>query len=240
MKDKLIIVVLFVGIGVGLSAVVFLLTRGIGPSEEPAQPEPEIAEEPEIVEEIAPGEGTAVIVYGGPADIKTFSDGPQEFALFRNPTRTGGLELAAADLFGSYYFAIDTEGERIVYPAGDPDGIHGYSEVGLVSGDLIRERNSVTQYFIAYPDETSARIMNFPEIPDTGTANRFLSTQFAIITNKGTGERVAAEIDHRSQQQEALLVSEAVARELGLSDGSVAALEIELVDRETTSVGPVR
>lgn len=239
MKDKVIIIITFVGIGAGLAALVYVL---FGNFANQNNNEPVTIEEPAEVIEEEPviGDGTTIQYYGGPRDIKTFITDATEYALTRNPSVTNGLTLATANPFGSYYFALDENGNRIAYVAGDPQGLHGYFERGLVTGELVREKNSVTQYFIAYPDQTSARIMELPQVEDTGIANRYLASQFALVTNETTGKQVVAEIHHRSTQQDVLLVSEAVGRELDLDNGATANISIELIPQEGISTGPIR
>lgn len=239
MKDKLLLIVSLAGIVGGISAIVFVLTQNNEPPTESFTEE--VVETPtEVPTTPVVQGGVTVKYYGGPTDIKTATDGGVEYALVRNPVSTGGLTLAATEPSGSYYFALSPNGERIRFSDGDSKGLHGYDEVGLVSGLLVRDRFTTTEYFIAYPDSTSARNANFTDVPDTGVANRYLSTQFAKITNKNTGRSVVAQIDHRSNQAGVLLVSQAVGRELQLDNGATGNLSIELVPANQTTLGPVR
>lgn len=239
MKDRFLLIVSLAGIVGGISAIVFVLTQNNNPEPETFT---EPVEEEVVAEPVAPvvQGGVTVRYYGGPSDVKTITDGGIEYALVRNPVDVGGLTLATTELGSNYYFALDAQGERIRYEAGDTKSFHGYNEIGLVSGRLLQDRFSSTEYFIAYPDSTSARNANFAEIPDTGVANRHLSTQVAKITNKNTGRAVVATIDHRSNQAGVLLISEAVGRELQLDSGATGNLSIELIPSEQAVLGPVR
>jgi len=238
MRDRLLIIVIIAAIIGGVSAIVFVFNKKNSPVETFVEPIEEIpVEEPAIT--VAQG-GITVVYYGGPADVKTITEGGIEYALIRNPENVGGLTLALSDVSGTYYYALDSNGNKILYAQGDSKGLHGYEEQGEVSGMLIRNRIPATEYFVAYPDETSARLANIEPVADTGIANRYLSSQVAVITNKNTGRSVVAEIDHRSEQNSVMLVSEAVGRELQLDSGATANLLVELVPRESVVLGPVR
>lgn len=239
MKDRFLLIISLAGIVGGISAIVFVLTQQNAP-------EPETFTEPvvETPTEETPAPvvqgGITVKYYGGPTDVKTAIEGGVEYALVRNPTDVGGLTLAISEPAGNYYFATNEVGDRVPYEQGDSKSLHGYNEAGLVSGEFIQEHFPATEYFIAYPDSTSARNANFTEIPDTGVANRYLSTQVAKITNKNTGRAVVATIDHRSNQAGVLLISNAVGRELQLDNGATGNLVIELIPSNQVVLGPVR
>jgi hypothetical protein len=239
MREKLLLIISIAAIVGGISAIVYVSmtdATSITVFQEPAPiEEVKEVETPTVVEG-----GITVKYYGGSSDIKTITERGVEYALIRNPENVGDLTVVETTPDGSFYYALDSEGNKIQYPKGEAKGIHGYTEAGVVSGTLIRDRIPVTEYFIAYPDATSARLANFQEMPDTGTANRFLASQVAIITNKNTGASVIAEIDHRSSQQGTMLISEAVGRELGLSTGATANLLITLTPKESVTLGPVR
>lgn len=238
MNERFWVIASIAGIIGGASAIVYMVTRDFTPP-------PETFQEPvrEAFGDVQPAPtvvgGTTVRYYGGPADIKTVTERGTEYALSKNPPATGDLTLAATVGQDQYYFTTTADGERVPYTAGDSQGTHGYDEIGLVSGMFVRERIPAVEYFIAYPDSTSARVAGFPEIDDTGIANRFLATQVAKITNKNTGRIVIAEIDHRSTG-DALLVSEAVGRELELTSGATGNLSVELVPFGSIPIGPVR
>jgi hypothetical protein len=239
MNERFLLIVSGAAIVGGISAIIFL---GVQSNNQPET----FVEKPEPIQNVATAPvvvsqgGITVRYYGGPADIKTFIDKGIEYALLRNPENVGGLTFATRERDDNYYFVLDTEGNRIPYTKGDPKGMHGYTEIGLISEALVRERIPAIEYFISYPDATSARLANMQEIADTGIANRYLSSQVAVLTNKNTGKAVVAEIDHRSTQQGALLVSEAVGRELGLDNGSTGNIEVQLVPAESKTIGPVR
>jgi hypothetical protein len=239
MRERLLLIISIAAIVGGISAIVYVSmsdATSITVFQEPAPiEEAKEPETPPVVEG-----GITVKYYGGAVDVKTVTEKGVEYALIRNPENVGGLTIVETTPDGSFYYALDNEGNKISYPKGEAKGIHGYNEVGLVSGTLIRDRIPATEYFIAYPDATSARLANFQEVPDTGIANRFLSSQVATITNKNTGVSVIAEIDHRSSQQGTMLISEAVGRELDLSTGATANLLITLTPKESVTLGPVR
>lgn len=241
MKDKILIIVAIASIIGGIAAITYVLWPEKEPEteEEVVLLEEPTTQSPERTSEVARG-GITTYVYGGLSDIKTHLSGNTEFALIRNPSNIGGLELAIIDEGMPYFFALDSNGNKIPFSEGSPAGLHGYREEGLVSGVLIQERITDTEYFIAYPDATSARLASMEEIPDTGIANQFLATQVAKITNINTGRSVVAEIDHRSSRENAVLMSRAVLRELGLQNGSTGNLTIELFPKESLSIGPVR
>jgi hypothetical protein len=181
-----------------------------------------------------------VISYGGARDIKTLDVSGEEYALLRNPKATGNLDLAVVDPYGNYYFAETDNGERIVFEEGTPEGKHGYEETGLVSNLLIRERNTFTEYFVAYPDSLSAQVEGLISVPDTGVANRFLKTRYLLIKNLNSNRSVIAEIDHRSNESGTLFVSEATRNALGLDNGTQGSLRIELVPAAPSTLGVVR
>jgi len=241
MKDKILVIIAIASIIGGIVAIVYISrpekTEVIAPETSLIQ-ENERQDQERTVDVVRGG--ITVYAYGGPSDIKTLVTNNIEYALVRNPENVGGLELAAVDSGVSYFFALDNQGEKIPFTPGSPNGLHGYNEVGLVSGTLIQERNSYTEYFIAYPDATSARLAGMEEIPNTGVANKFLETQVAKITNINTGKSVVAEIDHRSSRENAVLMSRAVLRELGLQNGSTGNLSIELFQKDALTIGPVR
>lgn len=239
MNERFLLIVSGAAIIGGISALIFLGVQNT------RQPETFIEKVEPVATTTTPSVtvsqgGITVKYYGGPTDIKTFVDRGIEYALVRNPENTGGLTFATRDREDSYYFALDEAGNRIEYTKGDQGGIHGYTEIGLISEKLIRERIPAIEYFIAYPDATSARLANMQEIADTGIANRYLLSQVAVLTNKNTGKSVIAEIDHRSSQQSVMLVSEAVGRELGLDNGATGNIEVLLVPAESRTIGPVR
>ncbi|MEY2641192.1 MAG: hypothetical protein RL150_585 [Candidatus Parcubacteria bacterium] len=237
MNERFWIIASIAGIIGGLAAIGYMLLRDATPAPEPFVEQREAFSE--VVETPTVAGGITVRYYGGPSDIRTLLERGTEYALIKNPAATGDLTLAATEGSNQYYFATNLAGERVAYTQGDSRGMHGYDEVGLVSGKLVRDRIPAAEYFIAYPDSTSARIANFPEIADTGIANRYLASQVVRITNKNTGRSVVAEIDHRSTDDE-LLISEAVGRELELTSGATGNLQLELLPFGSIPIGPVR
>lgn len=182
----------------------------------------------------------AVLSYGGEKDIKTLEQNGQEYALVRNPSIVGGLDLVSTDPFGTYYFAEDDKGERIVFGEGSPEGKHGYDEIGLVSGKLIRDRNTSTEYFVSYPESLVAQAIGLIPVPNTGASNIVLKSRYLLIKNLNSNVSVVAEIDNRGGEQGVLLVSDLVRKSLGLDNGSKSNLSVELVPAEIYQLGVVR
>ena len=181
-----------------------------------------------------------LITYGGKEDIKTLEENGREYALLRNPPIVEGLVLAATDLYGDYYFAEDNNGERFVFTEGSPRGKHGYNDIGLVSKRLIRERNSATEYFAAYPKSLDGQAVGLVPVTDTGSSNTFLKSRRILITNLSSNISVVSEIDHRGGEQGSLLVSDLTRKSLGIDNGSTGHLRVELVPAENFNLGIVR
>jgi len=176
--------------------------------------------------------------FGGEKNVKTFFENDIEYALLRNPQLTGDFELMVVDPFGNYYYEQEKE-SRIVFDNGDTSSKYGYNEIAEVSGELLRELNTDTEYFIAYPDSLSAGIAGIPEIPDSGASNRFLQTQLAVITNVNNNITVVAKIVHRGEEQGVLPVSERTRKSLGLDKGSIGNLKIGLLDSDKGEIGVI-
>lgn len=178
--------------------------------------------------------------YGGPSDIKTITQKEIEYALLRNPQNVGGLEFAISDAFGTYYFAKDISGQKINFEKGEANGKFGFDEVSLVSGDLIKEKSSSTEYYAAYPTKNIALKSGIQPVEDTGTANRYLSTKYLKITNLNNNVSVITEIDTRNTEEGTLMISEATRNALKVDNGSTGSFSLEIVDQENNSLGVVR
>lgn len=178
--------------------------------------------------------------YGGYSDIKTQQQGGIEYALIRNPTNTGGLDFAASNEFGEFYFAEDVGGDKIPYPDGTPEGRFGYLDFGEVSKVAISDRNPATEYYASYPSQELAKRSGFISIRDDGTANLFLNTRYLKITNLNNNRQVIVEIDSRNNIPDTLFVSEATRRALGIDNKSLGAFNLELVDKQNNTLGVVR
>jgi len=176
--------------------------------------------------------------FGGEKNVKTFFNDGTNYALTRNPAATGDRELAIIEPFGNYYYSEQNE-ERIPFATGKGTAKYGYEEVASISGELLRELNTDTEYFVAYPDSLSAGIAGIEQIPDSGSSNRFLGTQFAAITNINNNVTVIAEIVHRGEEQGVLNVSERTRKTLGLSNGAIGNLEIGLISKDLSEVGAI-
>lgn len=179
-------------------------------------------------------------VYGGPKDIKTVAKNNIEYSLIRNPKNIGGLEFVSSNEFGEYYFAKDSEGQNIIFTAGDANGRFGYSDVGEVSGVLIRERIPSAEYYAAYPTSELALKSGFALVEDTGIANRFLATKYLKIKNLNNNREVVVEIDSRNPIENTLMISEAGRIALGLDNNALGSFELMLVEKENYTLGVIR
>ncbi|MDA8611257.1 hypothetical protein N9L18_00100 [Candidatus Pacebacteria bacterium] len=189
--------------------------------------------------------------YGGERNVKTFIDGITneegdnaeegfEYALIRNPSFVGGLELVITNPLGNYYFAEDELGNKIPFSGGSPNSRNGYEEVSAISRELLREKNTATEYFSAYPDFLSAQALGLVPVSDTGEANNLLKSRYLLITNINSNVSVVTEIDHRNEEQGTLLVSDLTRKKLGLDNGSTGNFRVELIPKEGQSLGVVR
>lgn len=179
-------------------------------------------------------------VYGGPSDIKTILKGQSEYSLIRNPKNIGGLEFVSSNEFGEYYFAKDSDGQNIIFKEGDANGRFGYSDVGEVSGVLVRERIPSAEYYAAYPTSELALKSGFALVEDTGIANRFLATKYLKIKNLNNNREVVVEIDSRNPVEDTLMISEATRVALGLDNNSLGSFELMLVEKENYALGVIR
>lgn len=181
-----------------------------------------------------------VTTYGGEGDIRTSTQGSNEYALIRNPKDVGGLEFSASNAYGDFYFAKDADGEKIIFPAGNPDGKFGYTDVGEASGELIREKISDTEYYAAYPISSLAQKSGFQAVGDEGSSSRFLGTKYLRITNLNNNRQVIVEIDARNSIEDTLLISEATRRALLIDNGSLGSFSLEIIPQENNTLGVVR
>jgi len=187
------------------------------------------------------GSKTQLIIqtFGDEKNVKTFIESDGEYALSRNPGISGDLELVITDPFGNYYFTENNLGEKIVFENGNGNAKYGYQETALISGELLRNLNTDTDLFIAYPDALSAEIAGIPVVPDSGASNRFLQNQLAVITNINNNVTVIAEIVHRVEEQGVLHISERVRKSLGLQDGALGNISIGLINKSLSEVGVI-
>jgi hypothetical protein len=181
-----------------------------------------------------------VTIYGGEGDIRTSIQGGNEYALIRNPKDIGGLEFSTSNSYGDFYFAIDGDGNKILFPEGSPDGKFGYNDVGEASGELIREKIPDTEYYAAYPTNSLAQKSGFQAIGDEGSSSRFLGTKYLKITNLNNNRQVIVEIDSRNTLEDTLLVSEATRRALMIDNGALGSFSLEIISPENNTLGVVR
>lgn len=245
-KNKLIGIGLIVISIFAFIGIFFFLNKGDAPAQQnttstPAQTTSsnDTSEPAEYFESFGLGK-LKVQTYGGPSDIKTIEQKGVEYALLRNPINTGGLEFALSTEFGTYYFAKDTNNQKISFEKGSPSGFFGYDEVGLVSGDLIKEKFSSTEYYAAYPTKDIALKSGIQAIDDTGTANKYLGSKYLKITNLNNNVSVITEIDTRNEQEGTLMISEATKNALRVDNGSTGSFSLEIVEKENNSLGVVR
>lgn len=181
-----------------------------------------------------------VTTYGGEDDIRTSTQGSNEYALIRNPRDVGGLEFSASNSYGDFYFAEDANGEKILFPAGSPDGKFGYNDIGEASGELIREKISDTEFYAAYPIKSLAQKAGFQPVGDEGSSSRFLGTKYLKITNLNNNREVIVEIDARNSIEDTLLVSEATRKALLIDNGAFGSFSLEIIPQENNTLGVVR
>lgn len=181
-----------------------------------------------------------VATYGGPADIKTTTQGSNEYALIRNPKNSGGLDFVLSNDLGEYYIAKDSVGEKIIFTEGNPDARFGYTDVGEVSGKFIRERIPSAEYYAAYPISELAVKSNFEVVGDEGASSRFLGTKYLKITNLNNNRQVIVEIDSRNHIEDTLLISEATRKALLVDNNILGSFNLEIVDKENNTLGIVR
>jgi hypothetical protein len=181
-----------------------------------------------------------MVTYGGAKDIKTVLVGQKEYALIRNPKNTGDLDFSRSDSFGDYYFAEDTNGNRIEFIEGAPEGKFGYFDVGEVSGISVANRNPSTEYYASYPTNELAKKYGFLAFRDDGATNNFLSTRYLKITNLNNNRQVIVEIDSRNSTEDTMLVSEATRRALMVDENALGSFSLEVVEKQNNTLGVVR
>jgi len=181
-----------------------------------------------------------IVTYGGVSDIKTALSGQREFALIRNPRNTGDLEFHKSDSFGEYYFAENINGEKIEYTEGTPEGIFGIGDKGEVSGILISDRNTSTEYYASYPIQELAKKYGFIAVRDDPITNSFLKNKYLKIKNLNNNRQVVVEIDSRNPIEDTLYVSEATRKALMIDENALGSFSLEIVDKENNKLGVVR
>jgi hypothetical protein len=181
-----------------------------------------------------------VTTYGGEEDVRTSTQGANEYALIRNPKEVGGLEFSSSNSYGDFYFAKDVNGEKILFPEGTPDGKFGYNDEGEASGELIREKIPDTEYYAAYPISSLAQKSGFQAVGDEGSSSRFLGTKYLKITNLNNNRQVVVEIDARNSIEDTLLVSEATRKALLIDNGALGSFSLEIIPQENNTLGVVR
>lgn len=213
----------------------------------PVQQNPEFVSEDVVKEETSVNDfetfGTTklkVVTYGGVSDIKTALISQKEHALIRNPRNTGDLEFHKSDSFGEYYFAENSDGEKIEYTQGTPEGIFGIGDRGEVSGILILERNPSTEYYASYPIQELAKKYGFIAVRDDQTTNNFLKNKYLKITNLNNNRQVVVEIDSRNPIEDTLYVSEATRKALMIDENALGSFSLEIVDKQNNTLGVVR
>jgi hypothetical protein len=151
-----------------------------------------------------PGGGVSQITtFGGPGDIRTENG----YALSRQGYDGMLGDYVETDQFGTkWYYAVDSNGNRIPFSGGSSNGFVGYNETGAVGGTLLRNVNPGSDLYAAYPLNGHS-IAGLP----TNMTNSALSGRSIVVRTNNGSEVVMQIIDRGPVSGTKLDVSSAAA-----------------------------